>query len=71
MNSSDPRLPIGRHPLAGGGISLPFITSLFCIINRPLREYLLLHFAEEALDSILHQAADGHRTHSTWDWSYH
>ena len=23
--SSDPRLPVGRHPLAGGGMSLPQI----------------------------------------------
>ena len=29
MISSDPRLPVGRHPLAGGGMSLTIIASLF------------------------------------------
>ena len=29
MIASDPRLPFGRHPLAGGGMSLTIIASLF------------------------------------------
>ena len=27
LNSGDPRLPFGRYPLAGGGMSPPFITA--------------------------------------------
>ncbi len=29
MISSDPRLPVGRHPLAGGGTSLLIISDFF------------------------------------------
>ena len=33
MISSDPRLPVGKHPLAGGGTSLPIISDFFYIIQ--------------------------------------
>ena len=32
---------------------------------------LFLHLSEETLDGILHEAADGHRTYSTWHRSDH
>jgi len=41
MISSDPRLPVGRHPLAGGGTSLPIISDFFYIIQMLFRIHCL------------------------------
>ena len=65
MISSDPRLPVGRHPLAGGGMSLTIIASLLVLDYR----VLFLHLAEEALYGVLHEAADCHRTYTARDRS--
>ena len=60
MNSSDPRPPDGRAPPSRGW-------HVASIHSQPIivSDLLFLHFTEETLDSVLHQAADGHRTYST------